>query len=160
MYVHDDSETQCDEFVLAASATRPGQESVVRDLDMEDWSTEIKVTISIWLKNDEKPVHMVGKVFHVVWNGQHLLALADLCYHDPHSDLMMGSCSTPGKASQMGSWCESVISLRNYQFRQDDLREGCVLFRHRGADSAHFVLLVTDGVHHTSFLLEVSASDS
>ncbi|KAI5939068.1 Chondroitin sulfate proteoglycan 4 [Manis javanica] len=59
MYVHDDSETQCDEFVLAASATRPGQESVVRDLDTEDWSTEIKVTISIWLKNDEKPVHMV-----------------------------------------------------------------------------------------------------
>lgn len=86
MYVHDDSETQCDEFVLAASATRPGQESVVRDLDTEDWSTEIKVTISIWLKNDEKPVHMVGKVFHVVWNGQHLLALAHLCYHDPHSD--------------------------------------------------------------------------
>lgn len=86
VYVHYDSEAHCDEFLLMASSMRLGQEGMMRDLDTEHLSTEIKVTISIKLKNDEKPVHVVDKAFCVVQNGQCLWTLADLCYHDPDSD--------------------------------------------------------------------------
>ncbi|KAK2117856.1 hypothetical protein P7K49_004743 [Saguinus oedipus] len=82
-YVHDGSEepmdyftSMDDEFFVVASITGP--EGTVRDLDSEQSSTEIKVTISVGLKNDEKPVHMIDKAFHIVRNGQRLLTLADL----------------------------------------------------------------------------------
>ncbi|XP_027962281.1 chondroitin sulfate proteoglycan 4-like [Eumetopias jubatus] len=160
MYVHDDSETQHDEFLLVATATGPGQKGVVRHPDTEHVSTEIKVAISVELKNDEKPVRVVDKVFHVVRNGQRLLTLADLCYHDPDSDFDDGQLLYTRRGIPNGDLVRPTdLSQKLYQFRQEDLREGRVLFRHRGADSARFVLFVTDGVHYTSSLLEVSVSD-
>ncbi|XP_026366483.1 chondroitin sulfate proteoglycan 4-like isoform X2 [Ursus arctos] len=158
MYVHDDSETQQDKFLLVASATGPGP--VVRHLDMEHLSTEIQVAVSVELKNDEKPVRVVDKAFHVVRNGQRLLTLADLCYHDPDSDFDDGQLLYTRRGIPNGDLVRaSDLTQKLYQFRQDDLREGRVLFRHRGVDSARFVLFVTDGVHYTSSLLEVSVSD-
>lgn len=77
------SETQSDEFFVVVF---PHQEGVAKDFDLEHLSTEIKVNISVELQNDEWLVHVVDKAFHVVWNGQHLLTLADLCYHDPDLD--------------------------------------------------------------------------
>ncbi|KAK2492538.1 hypothetical protein MC885_020487 [Smutsia gigantea] len=112
------------------------------------------------LKNDEKPVHVVGKVFHVVRNGQRLLTLADLCYHDPDSDFDNGQLLYTRQGISNGELVRAGdLTQKLYQLRQDDLPEGCVLFGHRGAHSACFVLLVTDGVHYTSSLLEVSAPD-
>ncbi|XP_067586777.1 chondroitin sulfate proteoglycan 4-like [Pseudorca crassidens] len=160
MYVHDDSETQCDEVLLMASTAGPGQEGVARNFDTEHLSTEIKVTVSVELKNDEKPVCAVDKVFHVVWNGQHLLTLANLCYHDPEADFDDGQLLYTRWGIPNGDLVQaSDLTQKLYQFRQEDLREGHVLFRHQGADSARFVLFVTDGVHYTSSLLEVSVSD-
>ncbi|XP_055410869.1 chondroitin sulfate proteoglycan 4-like isoform X2 [Bubalus kerabau] len=160
IYEHDDSETQSDEFLLVASTAGPDQEGAFRDLDMEHLSTEIKVTISVELKNDEKPVRMVDKVFQVVRNGQRLLTLSDLCYHDPDSDFDDGQLLYIRRGIPNGDLVQaSDPTQKLYQFRQEDLREGRVLFRHRGADSARFVLFVTDGVHYTSSLLEVSMSD-
>ncbi|XP_057599511.1 chondroitin sulfate proteoglycan 4-like isoform X2 [Hippopotamus amphibius kiboko] len=160
MYVHDDSETQRDEFLLVASTAAPGQEGVVRDLGTEPLSTEITVTISVELKNDEKPVRVVDEVFHVVRNGQRLLTLADLCYHDPDSDFDDGQLLYTRRGIPNGDLVQaSDPTQKLYQFRQDDLREGRVLFRHQGAGSARFVLLVTDGVHYASSLLEVDVSD-
>nr|XP_025126316.1 chondroitin sulfate proteoglycan 4 isoform X2 [Bubalus bubalis] len=160
IYEHDDSETQSDEFLLVASTAGPDQEGAFRDLDMEHLSTEIKVTISVELKNDEKPVRMVDKVFQVVRNGQRLLTLSDLCYHDPDSDFDDGQLLYIRRGIPNGDLVQaSDPTQKLYQFRQEDLREGRVLFRHRGADSARFVLFVTDGVHYTSSLLEVSVSD-
>nr|XP_021578192.2 chondroitin sulfate proteoglycan 4-like isoform X1 [Ictidomys tridecemlineatus] len=160
MYIHDDSETQYDEFFLVASAKGSGQEGVARDLDSEQMSTEIKVTVSVELKNDERPVRMVDKVFHVVRNGQRLLTLEDLCYHDPDLDFDDGQLLYTRRGIPNGDLVRTKDPTQKlYQFRQEDLREGHVLFRHRGADSARFVLFVTDGVHYTSSLLEVSVSD-
>ncbi|XDA84878.1 hypothetical protein R6Z07M_014665 [Ovis aries] len=160
IYEHDDSETQSDEFLLVASTAGPDQEGAFRDLDTEHLSTEIKVTISVELKNDEKPVRVVDKVFQVVRNGQRLLTLSDLCYHDPDSDFDDGQLLYIRRGIPNGDLVQaSDPTQKLYQFRQEDLREGRVLFRHRGADSARFVLFVTDGVHYTSSLLEVSVSD-
>ncbi|XP_027627858.1 chondroitin sulfate proteoglycan 4 [Tupaia chinensis] len=160
MYVHDDSETECDEFHVVASTRGPGQEAVARDHDMNNLSTEIKVSISVGLKNDEKPVRVVDKVFHVVWNGQRLLTLADLCYHDPDLDFDDGQLLYIRRGIPNGDLVRvSDPTQKLYQFKQEDLQEGRVLFRHQGGDSARFVLFVTDGVHYTSTFLEVSVSD-
>lgn len=160
MYVHDDSETQCDEFLLMASTAGPGQEGGARDFDTEHLSTEIKVTISVELRNDEKPVCAVDKVFHVVRNGQRLLSLANLCYHDPEADFDDGQLLYSWWGIPNGDLVQaSDPTQKLYQFRQEDLREGHGLFRHQGADSARSVLFVTDGVHYISSLLEVSVSD-
>uniref|UniRef100_A0A8C6CG16 Laminin G domain-containing protein n=1 Tax=Moschus moschiferus TaxID=68415 RepID=A0A8C6CG16_MOSMO len=160
IYEHDDSETQSDQFLLVTSTTGPDQEGAFRDLDMEHLSTEIKVTVSVELKNDEKPVRMVDKIFQVVRNGQRLLTLSDLCYHDPDSDFDDGQLLYIRWGIPNGELVQaSDPAQKLYQFRQEDLREGRVLFRHWGAASAHFVLFVTDGVHYTLALLEVSVSD-
>lgn len=54
----------------------------MRDFDSEYLFIEIKVIIFIQLKNDEKLVYMVDKVFCVVQNGQCLWILVDFCYYD------------------------------------------------------------------------------
>ncbi|XP_042547044.1 chondroitin sulfate proteoglycan 4-like [Dipodomys spectabilis] len=160
MYIHDDSETRCDEFFLVASAERPGQEGVAGDLDPEPLSTEIKVRISVELKNDERPVRVVDKVFHVVRGSQRLLTLGDLCYHDPDVDFDDGQLLYIRRGIPNGDLVRASHPMQKlYQFRQEDLQEGRVLFKHQGADSARFVLFVTDGVHYTPSLLEVSVSE-
>uniref|UniRef100_A0A8C0GUY9 Laminin G domain-containing protein n=1 Tax=Chelonoidis abingdonii TaxID=106734 RepID=A0A8C0GUY9_CHEAB len=159
MYVHDDTETMYDEFLVVAS-TRESGEWVSSAAGTEPLSAEIRFNITVELKNDEKPVRVVDKVFHVVKNGQRLLTLADLCYHDPDSDFDDGQLLYTRRGIPNGDLTlvnDNTHSL--YQFKQEDLEQKRVLFTHRGADYGRFVLFITDGKHYTSSLLEVSASD-
>ncbi|XP_078531202.1 chondroitin sulfate proteoglycan 4-like [Lissotriton helveticus] len=158
MYVHDDSETLYDEFHAVASTE--AKETIGSNLDHEVISAEFMFNISIELKNDEKPVRMVDKVFHVVKNGKRLLTMEDLCYHDSDSDFDDGQLLYTRRGISNGD----LVLVNNtahklYQFSQSDLEQKKVLFVHHGADYGRFVLFVTDGKHYTSGLLEVSASD-
>ncbi|XP_070791991.1 chondroitin sulfate proteoglycan 4-like [Pituophis catenifer annectens] len=157
MYIHDDSETQCDEIHITATAIKFGEE----DLDTEfPLLVEIKFNISIHLKNDEKPIRVVDKVFHVVKNGRKLLTLDDLCYHDPDTDFDDNQLLYTRRGIPNGDLVlVNETSYRLYQFKQEDLIQKQVLFVHRGATYGRFVLFVTDGKHYTSSLLEVSASE-
>ncbi|NWH64871.1 CSPG4 protein, partial [Geococcyx californianus] len=159
MYVHDDSETAFDEFLVRAS----GEESLKRgnlDLEVEPLSIEIRFNISVQLKNDEKPVRVIDKIFNVVRNGQRLLTLVDLCYHDPDSDFDDGQLLYTRRGISNGDLVLTNDTLhRLYQFKQVDLEQNRVLFIHHGADFGRFVLFVTDGKHSTSLLLEVNATD-
>uniref|UniRef100_A0A8C0F7Z7 Laminin G domain-containing protein n=1 Tax=Bubo bubo TaxID=30461 RepID=A0A8C0F7Z7_BUBBB len=151
MYVHDDSETVFDEFLVRASSEDP---------EVEPLSVEIKFNIYVQLKNDEKPVRVIDKIFNIVRNGQRLLTLADLCYHDPDSDFDDGQLLYTRRGISNGDLVLTNDTLhRLYQFKQADLEQKQVLFIHRGADFGRFVLFVTDGKHYTSSLLEVSATD-
>lgn len=88
------------------------------------------------------------------------MTLSDLCYHDPDSDFDDGQLLYIRRGIPNGDLVQASDPTQElYWFRQEDLWEGRVLFRHWGADSARFVLFVTDGVHYTSSLLEVSVSD-
>lgn len=159
MYVHDDSETVFDEFVVRAFSEESGEWANF-DPEAGSLSVEIRFNISVQLKNDEKPVRVVDKVFSVVRNGQRLLTLADLCYHDPDSDFEDGQLLYTRRGISNGDLVLTNDTLhRLYQFRQADLEQKQVLFIHRGADFGRFVLFVTDGKHYTSFLLEVNATD-
>ncbi|NWS67739.1 CSPG4 protein, partial [Crotophaga sulcirostris] len=159
VYVHDDSETLFDEFLVRASS-----EDLVKQADfgpeVEPMSVEIRFKISVQLKNDEKPVRIIDKIFNVVRNGQRLLTLADLCYHDPDSDFDDGQLLYTRRGISNGDLVLTNDTLhRLYQFKQVDLEKKQVLFIHHGADFGRFVLFVTDGKHYTSLLLEVNATD-
>ncbi|KAM9587805.1 chondroitin sulfate proteoglycan 4-like isoform 3-T3 [Morphnus guianensis] len=159
MYVHDDSETAFDEFVVRASSEESGKLANF-DPEVEPLSVEIRFNISVQLKNDEKPVRVIDKMFNIVRNGQRLLTLADLCYHDPDSDFDDGQLLYTRRGISNGDLVLTNDTLhRLYQFKQVDLEQKQVLFKHRGADFGRFVLFVTDGKHYTSLLLEVSATD-
>ncbi|XP_062456056.1 chondroitin sulfate proteoglycan 4-like [Rhea pennata] len=159
MYVHDDSETVFDEFLVRASSEESG-EWMNSDPKVGALSVEISFNISVQLKNDEKPVRVVDKVFDIVKNGQRLLTLADLCYHDPDSDFDDGQLLYTRRGISNGDVVLTNDTFHKlYQFKQEDLEQKQVLFIHRGADFGRFVLFVTDGKHYTSSLLEVSAAD-
>ncbi|NXX82532.1 CSPG4 protein, partial [Urocolius indicus] len=159
MYVHDDSETVFDEFLVRASSQDSGKWANFNP-EVEPLSVEIRFNISVQLKNDEKPVRVIEKIFNVVRNGQRLLTLSDLCYHDPDSDFDDGQLLYTRRGISNGDLVLANDTLHKlYQFKQADLEQKQVLFIHHGADFGRLVLFVTDGKHYTSLLLEVSATD-
>ncbi|NWW39510.1 CSPG4 protein, partial [Panurus biarmicus] len=159
MYVHDDSETMFDEFLVRASIKESGKGTNF-DPEVEPLAVEIRFCISVQLKNDEKPVRVIDKIFDIVRNGQRLLTLADLCYHDPDSDFDDGQLLYTRRGISNGDLVLTNDTLhRLYHFKQVDLEQKQVLFIHHGADFGRLVLFVTDGKHYTPLLLEVNATD-
>ncbi|TRY66137.1 hypothetical protein DNTS_008713 [Danionella cerebrum] len=157
MYVHDDSETTLDNFTFIAS-TSPTTKTVIRENDLS--SKEGVFHISIQLVNDEKPIRIVDKVFHVVRNKQRLLTLDDLCYHDADSDFSDGMLVYTRRGIPIGDLVlANDTSHKLYQFHQKDLEDNRVLFIHHGVNSGRFVLFVSDGKHYVSSLLDISAQD-
>ncbi|KAI5613088.1 chondroitin sulfate proteoglycan 4-like, partial [Silurus asotus] len=157
MYVHDDSETTHDQFRFIAS-TSPLAKSLVKE---DEFGSKAGVfNISIQLVNDEKPIRVVDKAFHVVQNGQRLLTSEDLCYHDADSDFRDGQLVYTRRGIPIGDLVlVNDTSHKLYQFQQEDLEQKRVLFVHRGMNSGRFVLFVSDGKHYISSLLDISAQE-
>ncbi|KAJ8263053.1 hypothetical protein COCON_G00155100 [Conger conger] len=155
-YIHDGSETVHDEFTFIVSANQTPEPVL-------NWSTiavESVFNISVQPVNDEKPIRVVDKVFHVVRDGQKLLTLDDLRFHDPDSDFDDEQLVYTRRVVPMGELVMvNDTSHKLYRFLQKDLEQKQVLFVHRGVSSGRFVLFVSDGKHHTSTLLDVSAHD-
>ncbi|XP_023124945.2 chondroitin sulfate proteoglycan 4 [Amphiprion ocellaris] len=155
MYIHDDSETTQDEFTFIASTNQGFKSSITDD---EIGSKEGIFNISVQLVNDQKPVRVIDKVFHVVRDGQKLLTIEDLCYHDADSDDSQLIYTRRG--IPMGDLVlVNDTTHRLFQFRQKDLEEKRVLFIHKGVSTGRFVLFVSDGKHFVSSLLDISAHD-
>ncbi|XP_008293396.1 chondroitin sulfate proteoglycan 4 [Stegastes partitus] len=157
MYIHDDSETTQDEFTFIASTNQGFKSSITED---EIGSKEGIFNISIQLINDQKPVRVIDKVFHVVRDGQKLLTIEDLRYHDADSDFDDGQLVYTRRGIPMGDLVlVNDTTHRLFQFRQKDLEEKRVLFIHKGVSTGRFVLFVSDGKHFVSSLLDISAHD-
>uniref|UniRef100_A0A8C4FEP2 Chondroitin sulfate proteoglycan 4ba n=1 Tax=Dicentrarchus labrax TaxID=13489 RepID=A0A8C4FEP2_DICLA len=157
MYIHDDSETTQDEFTFIASTSQGFKSSIAED---EIGSKEGMFNISIQLLNDQKPVRVIDKVFHVVRDGQKLLTIDDLRYHDADSDFDDGQLIYTRRGIPMGDLVlVNDTTHRLFQFRQKDLEEKRVLFIHKGVSTGRFVLFVSDGKHFISSLLDISAHD-
>lgn len=157
MYIHDDSETTQDEFTFIASTSQGFKSSIAED---EIGSKEGIFNISIQLLNDQKPVRVIDKVFHVVRDGQKLLTIEDLRYHDADADFDDGQLIYTRRGIPMGDLVlVNDTTHRLFQFRQKDLEEKRVLFIHKGVSTGRFVLFVSDGKHFISSLLDISAHD-
>uniref|UniRef100_A0A7N6A8R2 Laminin G domain-containing protein n=1 Tax=Anabas testudineus TaxID=64144 RepID=A0A7N6A8R2_ANATE len=157
MYIHDDSETTQDEFTFIASISQEFKSSITDD---DIGSKEGTFNISIQLVNDQKPIRVIDKVFHVVRDGQRLLTLDDLRYHDADSDYDDAQLIYTRRGIPMGDLVlVNDTSHRLFQFRQKDLEERRVLFIHKGVSTGRFVLFVSDGKHFVSSLLDISAHD-
>ncbi|XP_047448719.1 chondroitin sulfate proteoglycan 4 [Mugil cephalus] len=157
MYVHDDSETTQDEFTFIASTSQVFKSYIAED---EIGSKEGTFNVSIQLLNDQKPVRVIDKVFHVVRDGQKLLTIEDLRYHDADSDFDDGQLIYTRRGIPMGDLVlVNDTTHRLFQFRQKDLEEKRVLFIHKGVSTGRFVLFVSDGKHFVSSLLDISAHD-
>ncbi|NXS58306.1 CSPG4 protein, partial [Brachypteracias leptosomus] len=154
LYQHDDSETLEDDIPFVA--IRQGEGST--ELDAEEVRGVFRV--SIQPVNDHTPVQVVNKVFNVVRNGQHLLTTDDIAFTDKDS----GFSDTQLVLARKDILFGSIVSVDDrshqlYRFTQDDLRKKKILFVHSGADRGWIQLQVSDGLHQTTALLEVQASD-
>lgn len=157
VYVHDDSETTHDQFTFIVSTSK----TILPVLENEHGAVEGIFNISVQLVNDEKPVRVIDKVFHVVRDGQRLLTLEDLCYHDTDSDFDDGQLIYTRRGIPMGDLVlANDTSHRLFQFQQKDLEQKRVLFIHHGVSFGRFVLFVSDGKHYASTLLDVHAEDA
>ncbi|NXE07347.1 CSPG4 protein, partial [Lophotis ruficrista] len=154
LYQHDDSETLEDDIPFVA--IRQGEGS--SEPDAEEVRGVFRV--SIQPVNDHSPVQIVNKVFNVVRNGQHLLTTDDIAFTDKDS----GFSDTQLVLARKDILFGSIVSVDDrshqvYRFTQDDLRKKKILFVHSGADRGWIQLQVSDGLHQTTALLEVQASD-
>ncbi|NWX45629.1 CSPG4 protein, partial [Steatornis caripensis] len=154
LYQHDDSETLEDDIPFVA--IRQGEGSAEPDAE------EVRgvFRVSIQPVNDHTPVQVVNKVFNVVRNGQHLLTTDDIAFADKDS----GFSDTQLVLARKDFLFGSIVSVDDknhqvYRFTQDDLRKKKILFVHSGADRGWIQLQVSDGLHQTTALLEVQASD-
>lgn len=157
MYVHDDSETKQDFFTFQIAVYKNRNGVKREDRDNQD---EHRFNISVHLVNDQKPIRVVDKVFHVARDGQRLVTLSDLRFRDDDSDFDDSWLVYTRRGIPMGELVLATDpSHKVYEFTQRDLGQKKVLFVHRGVSSGRFVLFVTDGKHYVSTLLEVMAQD-
>ncbi|NXP41399.1 CSPG4 protein, partial [Leiothrix lutea] len=154
LYQHDDSETLEDDIPFVA--IRQGEGSA------ESEAEEVRgvFRVSIQPVNDHSPVRAVNRVFNVVRNGQHLLTTDDIAFTDKDSGFSDAQLVLTRKDILFGS----IVSVDDrshqvYRFTQDDLRKKKILFVHSGADRGWIQLQVSDGLHQTTALLEVQASE-
>ncbi|XP_062290022.1 chondroitin sulfate proteoglycan 4-like [Scomber scombrus] len=154
MYVHDDSETKQDSFTFQIAVYKPHKLTSKKEEDEQTFN------ISVQLINDQRPVRVVNKVFHVARDGQRLVTLNDLRFQDDDTDFEDDWLVYTRRGIPMGELVlASDTSHKLYEFTQRDLEQKKVLFVHRGVSFGRFVLFVSDGKHYVSTLLEVMAQD-
>ncbi|TKS78369.1 Chondroitin sulfate proteoglycan 4 [Collichthys lucidus] len=96
----------------------------------------------------------------LVRDGQKLLTIEDLRYHDADSDFDDGQLMYTRRGIPMGDLVlVNDTTHRLINFQQKDLEEKRVLFIHKGVSTGRFVLFVSDGKHFISSLLDISAHD-
>ncbi|KAG8298556.1 hypothetical protein J6590_010555 [Homalodisca vitripennis] len=118
-----------------------------------------ELEISVNLTNDNAPVRVVDRVFRVVQDGARLLTGQDLRYVDADIDCTTADILYTRKdISNGGIYSADNPATPLYQFTQEDLDAGKVLFRHVGEAESRVLLRVSDGTHHTEGILEVNAS--
>ncbi|KAG8227093.1 hypothetical protein J437_LFUL007430 [Ladona fulva] len=145
VYVHDDSESKRDSFHFVALGDNFQYVGVFH--------------IEIVLKNDNTPTRAVNRVFRVVSGGERLLTGRDLRYEDEDIDSRPSEIIYTRRGIPNGSLVSaSDPSKPVFEFSQEDLNEGRVLFRHEGEDYGKIGLWITDGQFYANGILEVRAS--
>lgn len=121
MYVHDDSETKQDSFTFQIAVYKPHKHANKKE---DGNAEEHTFSISVQLVNDQRPVRVVDKVFHVARDGQRLVTLNDLRYRDDDSDFEDSWLVYTRRGIPMGELVlASDPSHKLYEFTQRDLEQ-------------------------------------
>lgn len=121
MYVHDDSETKQDSFTFQILVYKPHKQTVKKE---DRNAAEHTFNISVQLVNDQRPLRVVDKVFHVARDSQRLVTLSDLCYRDDDSDFEDSWLVYTRRGIPMGELVlASDTSHKLYEFTQRDLEQ-------------------------------------
>ena len=155
-YRHDDSESEHDSFTFVATPIIADPDINVREIS--EFSGTFEVTIV--LKNDNPPVRTVDKVFHVIANGGRVITTDDINFIDPDidydSDRLLYQCRTMSNGEIVDA---ADHNIKVKQFRQKELEEGKLYFKHRGSSTGSIVISVRDTQYITENVLEIRASD-
>lgn len=147
-YIHDGSETESDSFEFLALSAAEDNFQFVGHFDFK-----------INLKNDNSPVRVIDRVFHVVVGGERPLTGKDLKYTDEdvgtQTSAIVYSCreSTNGYFYNIASKAQKIT-----EFSQEDLDNNKIIFQHKGPEYGKVRLWVTDGQFHVNGILEIQAS--
>lgn len=126
MYVHDDSETKQDYFKFQITVYK-----LHRHINKKEDSNTAEHTfnISVQLVNDQRPVRVVDKVFHVARSGQRLMTLNDLRYRDDDSDFEDNWLVYTRRGIPMGDLVlASDPTHKLYEFTQRDLEQVSTIY--------------------------------
>lgn len=147
-YNHDDSETRRDRFNFVALSS-----------EEEDFQFVGEFHVNVILKNDNTPTRTIDKVFNVVTNGEKLLTGRDLQYSDADIDTKPSSIVYTRRGIPNGGlyWADEPTKAV-FEFTQENLNEGKILFRHEGDDYGKIGLWITDGQYYANGVLEIKAS--
>lgn len=147
-YTHDNSETRRDRFNFVALSN-----------EEEDFQFVGVFHVDIILKNDNTPVRAIDKVFNVVTNGEKILSGRDLKYSDADIDTKPSDIAYTRRGIPNGGlYLAEEPSKAVYEFTQEDLNEGRILFKHEGDEYGKIGLWITDGQFYANGILEVRAS--
>lgn len=148
-YCHDDSETEQDSmhFLVLSEA-------------ITDFQYICEVLVDITLVNDNAPVRVDERVFHVVKNGSKILSTHDLQYEDPDIDSNSSNIIYQNVESVNFEFCSAASGIALTQFTQDDIDQGRVLLKHiTEQELGKATFTVTDGLFQVSGILDIQASD-
>ncbi|KAG7201656.1 hypothetical protein KM043_004386 [Ampulex compressa] len=147
-YAHDDSETKEDQFQFVATS-----------LDSVDFMYVGQFRVEIMMRNDNPPERIVNRVFHVVSKGERLITSKDLAYMDKDLGTRSNEILYTARSGQRSQIYKiSNPSVQIYEFTQQDIDSGQILFKHQGDDHGTFDFSVTDGHFHVNGTLEIEAS--
>ncbi|XP_059478684.1 chondroitin sulfate proteoglycan 4-like isoform X2 [Neocloeon triangulifer] len=146
IYIHDDSETRKDSIHFLAFAP-----------DFQYLGT---LHFNVVLKNDNKPVRTIDRVFRVVKGGERILTGNDLRYEDLDIDTKPEDIFYQRRGIPNGGlYSAAEPKTPVFQFTQADLDAGRILFRHDGGEELGKVTLhINDGDSDTIGELEFRAS--
>lgn len=146
-YKHDDSESEHDSFEFVSGDSH------------SKLKFKGKVDIRIKLKNDQPPIRIIDKVFHVVRNGERSLTGKDLKYADGDIHSSPSDIKYNRRAISNGAIYDTLSGKEIFEFTQQDLDLSRLKFKHFGSDSSRTAFWVTDGQFYDTGILEVHASD-
>ena len=156
-YKHDDSEHSMDSFSFTAvpeitkSGTPPS--------NIPEFTGMFE--IQMLMRNDNPPERLVNKVFKVVRNGERLITLDDIMFTDPDVEYDTGGLLYTRRTVSNGKIVNSRTKFDDiFEFTQNDIKAGKVLFIHSGADKGRADMYVTDGQFYSNCLLEIEAGEA